>query len=91
MKLGAEEKVDVLVIFIGLFGFDIVLGVGGFSCGWVIEIFGLEVLGKIIMMLYCIVEVQKVGGVVAFIDVEHVLDLIYVKKLGVQVDDFFVL
>ena len=90
MKLGAEEKVDVPAISTGSLGLDIALGVGGLPRGRVIEIFGPEASGKTTMTLHCIAEVQKTGGIAAFIDAEHALDLTYAKKLGVQADDLLV-
>ncbi|MGE0644076.1 MAG: recombinase RecA [Nitrospira sp.] len=90
MKLGAEEKVDVPAISTGSLTLDIALGVGGLPRGRVIEIFGPEASGKTTMTLHCIAEVQKMGGVAAFIDAEHALDLTYGKKLGVQADDLLV-
>lgn len=81
----------VEVILIGLLMFDIVLGIGGLLKGCVVEIYGLEFLGKIILILQVIVECQKMGGIVVFIDVEYVFDLIYVVKLGVNVDDLLLL
>ena len=90
MKLGAEDKVDVPAISTGSLGLDIALGVGGLPRGRVIEIFGPEASGKTTMTLHCIAEVQKTGGVAAFIDAEHALDVTYAKKLGVQADDLLV-
>jgi recombination protein RecA len=91
MKLGAEERrADVPAISTGSLGLDIALGVGGLPRGRVIEIFGPEASGKTTMTLHCIAEVQKTGGVAAFIDAEHALDLTYAKKLGVQADDLLV-
>ncbi|MEK6585389.1 MAG: recombinase RecA, partial [Nitrospirota bacterium] len=90
MKLGAEEKVDVPAISTGSLGLDIALGVGGLPRGRVIEIFGPEASGKTTLTLHCIAEVQKTGGVAAFIDAEHALDVTYAKKLGVQADDLLV-
>lgn len=91
MKLGAEEKLaDVPAISTGSLGLDIALGVGGLPRGRVIEIFGPEASGKTTMTLHCIAEVQKAGGVAAFIDAEHALDLTYARKLGVQADDLLV-
>jgi recombination protein RecA len=69
---------------------DIALGVGGFPRGRVIEIFGPEASGKTTLTLHAISEVQKTGGVAAFIDAEHALDLTYARKLGVQADDLLV-
>ncbi len=90
MKLGAEEKVDVPAISTGSLSLDIALGVGGLPRGRVVEIFGPEASGKTTLTLHCIAEVQKAGGVAAFIDAEHALDLTYAKKLGVQADDLLV-
>ncbi len=91
MKLGAEERpADVPAISTGSLGLDIALGVGGLPRGRVIEIFGPEASGKTTLTLHCIAEVQKTGGVAAFIDAEHALDLTYAKKLGVQADDLLV-
>ncbi|ULA62528.1 MAG: hypothetical protein LZF86_40032 [Nitrospira sp.] len=91
MKLGTEERpADVPAISTGSLGLDIALGVGGLPRGRVIEIFGPESSGKTTMTLHCIAEVQKTGGVAAFIDAEHALDLNYAKKLGVQADDLLV-
>jgi recombination protein RecA len=91
MKLGDEDKqANVPAISTGSLGLDIALGVGGLPRGRVIEIFGPEASGKTTMTLHCIAEVQKTGGVAAFIDAEHALDLTYAKKLGVQADDLLV-
>lgn len=91
MKLGdAETTADIPAISTGSLGLDIALGVGGFPRGRVIEIFGPEASGKTTLTLHAIAEVQKTGGVAAFIDAEHALDLTYAKKLGVQADDLLV-
>ena len=91
MKLGsADRPADVPAISTGSMGLDIALGVGGLPRGRVIEIFGPEASGKTTLTLHCIAEVQKTGGVAAFIDAEHALDLTYAKKLGVQADDLLV-
>jgi len=91
MKLGdAEAPADIPAISTGSLGLDIALGVGGFPRGRVIEIFGPEASGKTTLTLHAIAEVQKTGGVAAFIDAEHALDLSYAKKLGVQADDLLV-
>ena len=91
MKLGdAEAPEDVPAISTGSLGLDIALGVGGFPRGRVIEIFGPEASGKTTLTLHAIAEVQKTGGVAAFIDAEHALDLTYARKLGVQADDLLV-
>ncbi|WP_455378558.1 recombinase RecA [Petrachloros mirabilis] len=91
MKLGnAEAASDVPAISTGSLGLDIALGVGGFPRGRVVEIFGPEASGKTTLTLHAIAEVQKSGGVAAFIDAEHALDLTYARKLGVQADDLLV-
>jgi len=91
MKLGdAETTADIPAISTGSLGLDIALGVGGFPRGRVIEIFGPEASGKTTLTLHAIAEVQKTGGVAAFIDAEHALDLTYAKKLGVQADELLV-
>ncbi|HEX9154769.1 MAG TPA: recombinase RecA [Nitrospira sp.] len=91
MKLGdAEAPADIPAISTGSLGLDIALGVGGLPRGRVIEIFGPEASGKTTLTLHVIAEVQKTGGVAAFIDAEHALDLTYARKLGVQADDLLV-
>ncbi|MDF0644524.1 MAG: recombinase RecA [Nitrospira sp.] len=91
MKLGDAEAAEAVpAISTGSLGLDIALGVGGFPRGRVIEIFGPEASGKTTLTLHAIAEVQKTGGVSAFIDAEHALDLTYARKLGVQADDLLV-
>jgi recombination protein RecA len=91
MKLGsAEAAANVPAISTGSLGLDVALGVGGFPRGRVIEIFGPEASGKTTLTLHGIAEVQKTGGVAAFVDAEHALDLGYARKLGVQTDDLLV-
>jgi recombination protein RecA len=91
MKLGTDDRpTDVPAISTGSLGLDIALGVGGIPRGRVIEIFGPESSGKTTLTLHAIAEAQKAGGVAAFIDAEHALDLGYAKKLGVQSDDLLV-
>ena len=81
MKLGdAEVPADIPAISSGSLGLDIALGVGGFPRGRVIEIFGPEASGKTTLTLHAIAEVQKTGGVAAFIDAEHALDLTYARN-----------
>jgi recombination protein RecA len=91
MKLGtAEAAADIPAISTGSLGLDIALGVGGLPRGRVIEIFGPEASGKTTLTLHVIAEAQKAGGIAAFIDAEHALDLGYARKLGVQTDDLLV-
>jgi recombination protein RecA len=91
MKLGAEDSPpDVPVISSGSLTLDLALGIGGFPRGRVVEIFGPEASGKTTLTLHAIAEAQKAGGVAAFIDAEHALDLGYARKLGVKTDDLLV-
>jgi recombination protein RecA len=91
MRLGSDEAVPgVPVISTGAVPLDIALGVGGVPRGRVTEIYGPESSGKTTMMLHVIAEAQKEGGVAAFIDAEHALDIGYARKLGVRTDDLLI-
>jgi recombination protein RecA len=90
MRLGDAKKMDVESIPTGNILIDRALGVGGFPRGRVVEIFGPESSGKTTLTLTVIAQAQKLGGLAAFIDVEHALDPQYAKKLGVQLDDLLV-
>jgi recombination protein RecA len=91
MKLGTTGAiVDTPVIPTGSLGLDIALGVGGIPKGRVVEIFGPESSGKTTLTLHVIAEAQKAGGVAAFIDAEHALDINYARKLGVNIDELLV-
>jgi len=91
MRLGSNEAVpDVAVIPTGSLGLDIALGVGGYPKGRVIEIYGPESSGKTTLALNAIAECQKLGGIAAFIDAEHALDITYARKLGVSTDDLLI-
>jgi len=88
MRLGAEEVlIDTPAVSTGSLGLDIALGIGGLPRGRVVEIFGPEASGKTTLSLQVIAEIQKVGGIAAFIDAEHALDVTYARKLGVRTDD----
>ena len=88
MKLGAREaSQEVEVISTGSLGLDIALGIGGLPKGRVVEIYGPESSGKTTLTLHVIAEAQKRGGICAFIDAEHALDIGYARKLGVRTDD----
>lgn len=87
MRLGEDRFMDVEIIFIGSFLLDIAFGVGGLSMGRIVEIYGSEFFGKITLTLQVIVVAQREGKICAFIDVEYALDLIYVRKLGVDIDN----
>ena len=91
MRLGSDEAVPgVPVISTGAVPLDIALGVGGVPRGRVTEIYGPESSGKTTMMLHVIAEAQKEGGVAAFIDAEHALDIGYARALGVRTDDLLI-
>jgi len=91
MRLGeAPAAWDVETVSTGSLGLDIALGVGGLPRGRVIEVFGPESSGKTTLTLQVIAEVQRAGGVAAFVDAEHALDPSYAGKLGVNIDDLLV-
>ena len=91
MRLGEDgETPRIAVIASGSIGLDLALGVGGYPRGRVVEIFGPESSGKTTLALHAIAEVQKTGGVAAFIDAEHALDVSYARKLGVNLSDLLV-
>ena len=91
LRLGSKDAiVPVSVISTGSISVDAALGVGGLPRGRVIEIFGPESSGKTTIALQVVAEAQKKGGIAAFIDVEHALDPIYAKKLGVDIDNLLV-
>lgn len=92
MRLGKEENLvqDIPVVSTGSLSLDLALGVGGLPRGRVVEIFGPESSGKTTLTLHCIAEAQKVGGVAAFIDAEHALDVDYARKLGVKTGDLLI-
>ncbi len=91
LRLGAKDSVvPVSVISTGSIAIDSALGMGGFPRGRIAEIFGPESSGKTTIALQVVAEAQKMGGMAAFIDVEHALDPIYARKLGVDVDNLLV-
>jgi len=90
MKLGEAAHLNVEVIPTGSLALDIALGVGGIPRGRVTEIFGPESSGKTTLCQHIIAEAQKMGGVAAFIDVEHALDPVYAARCGVDVDNLYV-
>jgi len=91
MRLGDESRAENIdVIPTGSLSLDIALGVGGIPRGRVIEVYGPESSGKTTLALNIVAEAQKMGGVAAFIDAEHALDVIYARKLGVNVEDLLV-
>lgn len=91
MRLGEGEVIDdIQVVSTGSLGLDIALGVGGLPRGRVVEIYGPESSGKTTLTLQVAAEMQKQGGVCAFIDAEHALDAQYAQKLGVNLQDLLI-
>lgn len=90
LKDGGHLADGVQVVPSGSLGLDIALGVGGYPRGRIIEIYGPESSGKTTLTLHAIAQVQKAGGVAAFIDAEHALDPSYARKLGVKTDELLV-
>lgn len=93
MRLGANETLvsqEAGAIPTGSMSLDIALGIGGYPRGRIVEIYGPEASGKTTLTLHAIAEVQKQGGVAAFVDAEHALDVNYARKLGVRTDDLLI-
>jgi recombination protein RecA len=93
MRLGTAESLvaqEVPAVPTGSLSLDIALGIGGLPRGRIVEIFGPEASGKTTLTLHAIAEAQKQGGVCAFVDAEHALDVSYARKLGVRTDDLLI-
>jgi len=90
MKFGEAKTMQVDAVPTGCLSLDIALGVGGVPRGRIIEIFGPEASGKTTLAQHIVAEVQKMGGVAAFVDAEHALDPDYAKKIGVKVNDLLI-
>ena len=90
MKLGDKVNEDVSSIPTGSMNLDLALGVGGYPRGRVVEIYGPESSGKTTLTIHAIAEVQKLGGVAAFIDAEHAFDRFYAEKLGVDLGELVI-
>jgi recombination protein RecA len=93
MRLGANETLvaqDVAAVPTGSMSLDIALGIGGYPRGRIVEIYGPEASGKTTLTLHAIAEIQKQGGIAAFVDAEHALDVNYARKLGVRTDDLLI-
>ena len=90
MRLGENTAMNVEHIKTGSLTLDIALGLGGIPKGRIVEIYGPESSGKTTVALHCVAEAQKAGGTAAFIDVEHALDPIYARQLGVDIDSLLV-
>jgi recombination protein RecA len=90
MRLGSDERAPVEVVPTGSIALDVALGIGGLPRGRIIEIYGPESSGKTTLTLHAIANVQRAGGIAAFIDAEHALDPDYAQKLGVDIDALLV-
>src|ERR671912_2970117 len=90
MKLSDEKVIDIPAISTGSLGLDLALGVGGIPRGRITEIYGPESSGKTTLTLHLAANVQKMGGVAAYVDAEHALDIEYAKKLGVDIENLLV-
>ncbi|MFL5299612.1 MAG: recombinase RecA [Anaeromyxobacteraceae bacterium] len=92
MRLGNEDALvkDIQAVSTGSISLDIALGVGGLPRGRIIEIYGPESSGKTTLALHAIAEAQRAGGICAFVDAEHALDVTYARKLGVRTDDLLI-
>lgn len=90
MKLGEKPIPEIPVVSTGSLALDIALGIGGLPRGRVTEIFGPEASGKTTLALQVLSEIQKQGGVAAFIDAEHALDVSYAKKIGVKTEELLI-
>jgi recombination protein RecA len=90
MKFGEAKAMEVDMVPTGSISLDIALGVGGVPRGRIIEIFGPEASGKTTLAQHIIAEVQKLGGIAAFIEAEHALDPDYARKIGVDVDNLLI-
>lgn len=90
MKFGQAHQADVDAVSTGCLSLDIALGVGGVPRGRVIEIYGPEASGKTTLAQHIVAEVQKKGGLAAFIDAEHALDPDYARRIGINVDDLLI-
>ncbi|KKU46287.1 MAG: Protein RecA [Microgenomates group bacterium GW2011_GWA2_46_7] len=90
MKLGTSQHMDIKSIPTSAMALDLALGIGGFPCGRITEIYGPEASGKTTVCLHVIAEAQKKGGTAAFIDAEHALDPARAKEIGVNLDELLI-
>ena len=90
MLLGQKQNIDIEVFSSGSLVIDDILGIGGFPVGRVVEVYGPESSGKTTIALHAITEVQRNGGVAAFIDAEHAIDPSYAKRIGVDIDNLII-
>lgn len=90
MKLGEAKRMNVQVVSTGVVSVDLAVGVGGFPRGRIIEIYGPESSGKTTLAQHAIAQVQKIGGLAAFVDAEHALDPEYARRLGINVNELLI-
>ncbi len=90
MRLGESPELSVTAVSTGSLTLDLALGIGGLPKGRIVEIYGPESSGKTTLALHCVAEVQKRGGIAAYIDVENALDPVYAAALGIQTNDLLV-
>lgn len=90
MKLGEAKRVNIDAIPTGCLSLDMALGIGGVPRGRVIEVYGPESSGKTTLAQHIVAEVQKMGGIAAFVDAEHALDPEYARRIGVNIDELLV-
>jgi recombination protein RecA len=91
MKLGSRDLgVAADAVSTGSLGLDIALGIGGLPRGRIVEVYGPESSGKTTLALHVVAEIQKKGGVAAYVDAEHAMDPVYAKKLGVDIDEMLI-
>ena len=90
MRMGERQVMNIEVIPTGCLSLDIALGVGGVPKGRIVEVYGPEASGKTTLAQHIVSEVQKIGGVAAFVDAEHALDPEYAKKIGVNIDELLI-
>lgn len=90
MRLGEAKTMQIDAISTGCLSIDLALGIGGVPRGRIIEVFGPESSGKSTLAQHIVAEVQKIGGIAAYVDAEHALDPDYAEKIGVKVDELFI-
>ena len=90
MRLGEAKTMEVEAVTTGCLSLDLALGVGGVPRGRIIEIYGPESSGKTTLAQHIVAEIQKLGGLAAYVDAEHALDPEYAEKIGVNVDELFI-
>lgn len=90
MRLGEAKTMEIDAVSTGCLSIDLALGIGGVPRGRIIEIFGPESSGKTTLAQHIVAEVQKIGGIAAYVDAEHALDPDYAEKIGVKIDELFI-